>query len=181
MAGERTLYRKVQVLLDYAKEVKHRDRASLMKHIVDHRPTNFVYYWRDRVTDEIRSGYSTTAIDHTIHICEELKLLGGEGLTLTRRGVGAADPRRFPTIVGKSACEFLEVKGFRLEAILDAIKKIIRSSEPKPPTANEIWAQLGEPQESIDHQEFRQMVSLLGQCQILSVTQNRIFLPWPAQ
>ena len=178
MTGERTLYRKVQVVLDYAKEGKHRDRATLIEYIVSRQPTNFVFYWRHRASDEVRHGYSEASIRRAIQACLDLHLLHGTELALTKRGLSATDPRRFTTIIGSSVSQFLESAGIPVTSIVVAISKILRSSKPRPPTAREIWDQLGAPEEAIDPDEFLQMITLLGQSQVLLMTQKRIYLPW---
>lgn len=177
MSGERTLYRKVQVVLDYAKEGKHKDQGTLVRRILDRQPSNFVYYWRDRHTDEIRRGYSEVSIEKAIQTCIDLKLISGSELSLTKKGVSAADPGRFPTVAGKSAAARLEEKGISLASVVKAIVSILHADPPRIPTIEEIWSKLGEPSHCIDPTEFRQMVTLLGQCEILRMTQKRIFLP----
>ena len=57
MYGERTLYRKVQVVLEYAKEEKHIDQESLCEYIESNKPTNFLCSWRDKETDIIEHRY----------------------------------------------------------------------------------------------------------------------------
>jgi len=177
MSGERTLYRKVQVVLDYAKEGKHRDKSTLVERILDRQPSNFAYYWRDRRTDEVKRGYSKVSIDKAIQTCIDLKLVSGEEVNLTKKGVSAADPGRFPTVVGKSASARLEEKGIPHSSIVKAIVSILHADPPRIPTIEELWAKLGERGDGVDATEFRQMVTLLGQREILRMTQKRVFLP----
>jgi len=183
MAGERTLYRKLQVILDYAKEGKHSDIGTLVAYVLKHKPTNFIYYYRDRSTDEVKRGYSESSVERTIEVLTDLMLLSPGDLSLTKRGVAATDPGRFPGIVGKGVTRFLEGRGIPLESILETIKVILRAESPRPPTATEIWEKLGLPEDSeesedsIDAKAFRQMMSLLGQCEVIYMTQRRIYLP----
>lgn len=177
MIGERTVYRKIQVILDYAKDGRHNDKDSLVSYIVNQKPTNFIYYYRNVTTDEIEHGYSVKSIVHTIQLCIDLKLLSAKALTLTKIGVSASDPRRFPSIVGKKTSEFLEDNGVPLSSITNAIRKILRSSNPNPPTGKEIWDRLQLPDEGIKYRLFRQLICLLGQCKVLMMSQKRIYLP----
>lgn len=179
MPGERTLYRKIQIILDYAKDRRHKDKRTLIDYIVGRKPTNFIYYYRDRTTDEIIYGYSEKSIERTMEICRDLKLLSGEGLFLTKTGVTASDPRRFMTIIGRKTSELLESKGISLNSILRAIRRIIRSSNPEPPTVRTIWHELNEPEESIDFLTFAQLLNLLGQSGYLVMSQKRIYFPVP--
>ena len=177
MIGERTVYRKIQVILDYAKDGRHNDKDSLISYIVNRKPTNFIYYYRNVKTDEIEHGYSEKSIDHAIMLCIDLKLLSDEALTLTKIGVSASDPRRFPSIVGKKTSKFLEDNGIPLSSITNAIRKILRSSNPKPPTDKEIWEKLQLHDDGIKYRLFKQLTCLLGQCQVLMMSQKRIYLP----
>ncbi len=181
MPGERTLYRKVQVVLDYAKEDKHIDSETLSDYIINKQPTNFLYYWRNKETDIIEQRYSQNSIKRVINICVELKLLKEEKMNLTTRGKSAIDPRRFPTIIGNSAKEFLETAGISIESILNAITSILRLNKPQPPTSLEIWNYLKKNDVMITREEFRRLLTLLGQCKILAMSQRRIFLPYSHQ
>ena len=179
MPGERTLYRKIQVVLDYAKEGKHHNEDSLLDYIQSQHPTNFIYYWRDRKTDETVHGYSVKSIAHVIRLCVELKLLSREELLLTETGVSAADPRRFPNILGEKVKELFEEKGISLASIHAAIARILQAESPTPPTAEKIWEYARTSNVNIDLTTFNQMIALLGQCKILLMTQRRIYLPFP--
>ncbi len=177
MPGERTLYRKIQVVLDYAKDGRHNDKDTLVKYIIRRQPTNFIYYYRDIKTDTIVHGYSEGSIERTIEICHELKLVSGDKIALTRTGVSASDPTRFSAIIGKKAIELLENKGISLYVICSAIKNILSSENPAPPTAKAIWDQIDTSQDVIDFQTFAQMLNLLGESSHLLMTQRRIYLP----
>lgn len=181
MYGERTLYRKVQVVLEYAKEEKHIAKDSLIEYIESNKPTNFLCSWRDKETDIIEHRYSRNSIERAIKICVDLKLLQGEKMVLTSRGKSATDPRRFPTIIGSGAKEFLETAGISLDSILNAINTILHLDKPYPPTSGGIWEHLGEAKSTINQEEFQWLLTIVGQCQILSMSQKRIFLPWSGQ
>lgn len=177
MAGERNLYRKVQVVLEYAKDAKHRDLESLRNHILNKKPTNFIYYWRDRESDQIQSGYSEKSIDAVLLLCIDLRLIDGTTFALTKAGTSATDARRFPVIVGKRVSELLESKGLSVEHVSRAIRTILHNTKPSAPTSKEIWNYLQSSDDSVDLPLFSQLLNLLGQCEVLQVTQKRIFLP----
>lgn len=181
MYGERGIYRKMQVILEYAKEDKHTDERSLGEYIEKRKPTNFFTSWRNKKTDTIEHRYSRNSIERAIKICKDLKLLEGEAMVLSSRGRSAIDPRHFQTIVGSSTREYLETSGISLNSILDSISTILHSKKPCAPTSEEIWDTLGESKEKISLEEFRRLLTLLGQCQIVSMSQRRIFLPWSSR
>jgi hypothetical protein len=181
MYGEKSIYQKMQVILEYAKEDKHTDERSLGEYIEKRKPTNFLTSWRNKKTDTIEHRYSRNSIERAMKICKDLKLLEGEAMVLSSRGRSAIDPRRFQTIVGSSTREYLETSGISLNSILNSISTILHSKKPCAPTSEEIWENLGESKEKISLEEFRRLMTLLGQCQIVSMSQRRIFLPWSSR
>lgn len=183
MHGERSLYRKIQIVLDYAKEGKHRDKESLGDFIHSQHPTNFIYYYRNRKTDKIEHKYSRTSIDEAIDLCVELELLRKDDLHPTKTGISAIDPRRFPTIIGKKVSELFSRMDFPVTSIQSSIRKILQASNPMVPTATEIWSQLNsnnQKEGQLDVLKFTRLITLLGQCKVLFMTQRRIFLPMTA-
>lgn len=177
MPGEKTIYRKIQIVLDYVKSGKHHDYDSLLNYIYHRSPTNFLYYWRDLETDEIKFDYSKKSINRILNLTIELKLLSRNTMSLTKNGVSATDPRRFPTVIGKRVTDYLNSKQIPLKLIEKAIRDAIQENNPMPPTSLEIWDQLDLDEDVIKLIKFKQMINLLGQCNILYMTQKRIFLP----
>jgi hypothetical protein len=177
MPGQKTLFRKVQVVLEYAKEGKHTDIESLVEYIESNKPTNFLTSWRNKETDIITHCYSTNSIRRTIKICMDLQLFQGATMELTRRGRSATDSRRFPTIIGNSVKESLELAGISFNSILQSISAILHTDKPHPPTSESIWEEIAEDSGTMGKKEFQSLLTLLGQCQILSMSQKRIFLP----
>ena len=177
MPGERTPYRKIQVVLDYAKEGKHQDVDTLVRLVTAGRPTNFVYFYRDRVSDEIKFRYSKASVERTVHLCIDLGLLSPGAVTLNKTGLNATDPRRFATIVGACARECLGKRGVPLEAIHLAIEALLCGKHRVPPTADQVWNNLRQQGGTLDFEEFRRLMALMGQCGVLLMTQRRIYLP----
>jgi hypothetical protein len=181
MHGEATLYRRIQVVLDYANQKRHGDLMQLASYICSRQPTNFIYYWRDRKTDKIQHAYSEKAIENTVNLCGDLGLLAksADGVRLTKAGLSACDPVRFPAVLGRVVSEFLSTKGVSLDSIKTAIKKTMTSKDPQPPTFDAIWShlELNAPQSDLDDLKFRQLLNLLGQSSVLLMSQRRIFLP----
>ena len=178
MAGAQTMYRKIQIILDYAKKGKYRDKESLLEYISKRSPTNFTYFYRDRKTDKIVSRLSMKSIDHAVNLCIELKLISNKNFSLTKAGVSATNPERFPIILGRRVKELLSKKGIMIDTILETIIKILKESKPKPPTAMEIWKNLKYTEGEIDLKTFNRLTNLLGQCKVLLMTQKRIYLPY---
>jgi len=176
MPGERTAFRKLQVILDYAKQGKHRDVGALRKYVHGRAPTNFAYFYRDRQTDEIVQIISDRSIDATIDLAVELGLLTPETGSLSKIGVAATDARRFPRIVASKVGSLLEGKGIPLAAIARVIREdLLRADPPRLPTVDAIWTRfehLG-----VDAEEFSLLLRVLADAGGISVSQRRVYLP----
>lgn len=177
MPGERSLYRKIQVTLEYAQHSKHNSPEALAVHVYERSPTNFAYYWRGE-DDKIRHDYSKSSISSTVALCVDLGLISGQTGRLTQIGVSAIDPRRFPQILGNRVAKFLGKQGFDLSSIADAITKLLHSNEPSPPSSGAIWLEFGE-QNTMSQAEFKRLLNLLGECKLIWMSQKRIYLPLP--
>jgi hypothetical protein len=186
MPGERTLYRRIQVVLEYAKEGRHPSTATFVDYIAKRQPTNFIYYWRDKQTDRIRHDYSRKSILVAIEIATNLGLLWkkpdygtADQVGLTKAGTSACDPLRFPAILGRQVLKYLSACGITLELVTRIIDRLLRSDPPNPPTSEAIWRALREQAVSltIDDETFRRLLNLLGECKVVVAFQKRIFLP----
>lgn len=178
MPGERSLYRRIQVVLEYANEREHQSLEDFLDYLYRRSPTNFVYYWRDKETDTIRHDYSRNSMKSTVDLCIDLGLILRRNANPTPIGKNAADPRRFPIIMGKQVAKLMSHYEIGIESIIDAIKVIARDSSPKPTTADEIWDKVNS--EAIDFVTFKRLMNLLGSCRVISMSQKRIYLPFYA-
>jgi hypothetical protein len=177
MPGERTLYRQIQVVLDYVQAGNHSNFESLKEYIYSRSPTNFIYYYRNKETDKITFNYSRKSIGRVIQLCLDLELLRSGSLTATEKGSSATDPRRFPLIIGKSVRDLFNTKHITLDLIHKAIKEIVANVDMRPPTADSLWEYLETFATDIELDEFKRYMNLLGQCNILQMSQRRIYLP----
>jgi len=175
MPGERSLYRKIQVTIEYAEEGQPKNVETLVEYMYRRSPTNFAYYWRDK-NDAIKHDYSKNSINDIITLCIELGLITKNG-QLTNIGISATDPRRFPIILGKRTARLLGEKGISIEKIVTAINRTLSSAVPRPSTVDEIWSHVGET-DKIDFLTFKRLMNLLGECRVLFMTQKRIYLPF---
>ena len=176
MPGERSAYRKLQVVLDYAKMGKHQDITRLANYIHSRAPTNFAYYYRDKDTDEIVKKTSNRSIDGAIALAVELGLLSSNTGTLSKSGVNATDPRRFPHIVASKMTALLERNGISLDLISRIIKQdLLHANPPELPTGKAIWSRFQ--QTGVDLKEFTRFIRILADTGVLKASQKRIYLP----
>ena len=175
MPGERTAYRKLQVLLDYAKTGKHGNTKQLAEHVGRRAPTNFAYYYRDRETDEVVKETSIRSIDATISLAAELGLLSPETGSLSKIGVAATDPRRFPQIVANRTSALLKKRGIPRDSIKNAIRDLLHSNPPQLPTVDAVWSCF--PGAELDLTKFARLLRILADAGTIGASQKRIYLP----
>lgn len=175
MPSERSVFRKVQIILEYCQPNRHKSIDELVDLIVRRSPASFVYYRSDAESEEIRAIASPKSIMHAIELAIELGLINENSGHLTKLGVSATDPRRFSRIVGNQTVELLKNKGLPLEKIEQTIfEKFLQSRPPLPPTMKRIWEALAT---EVKIRDFASYLNILGLTGILSVEQKRIYLP----
>ena len=175
MAGEKSLYRKTQVLLLYAGEADRVGENDLLDLINRRQPTNFIYAWRDKKTDEIKRRVSEKSVLYALRLCQRLKLLTVGEIRLTRTGRSATDPRRYPAVLGRQVVQLLETAGVGVDDIFKVSRRLLTHRMPVPPTSAAIWDGLA--CDDLDFLDFNRLLSLLSDCGVLVVTQRRLYLP----
>ena len=175
MPSERSIYRKVQVILEYCQPKKHKSIDELVDLIVGRAPASFVYHRIDPESDEIGAFASFRSIMHAVKITIELGLIHDNSGHLTKLGVSATDPGRFSRIIGNQTVELLKQKGVPLERIESTISsKLLHNKPPLSPTVDKIWLELNP---EIRLKDFASFMNILGSSGILNVERKKIYLP----
>ena len=175
MPSERSIFRKIQVILDYCQPRKHHSIDELKDVIEKKSPLNFVYYRVDTNSDETKPYASNKSISHAVDLCVELGLINSVTGHPTKLGVSASDPRRFSRIIGHQTLEILKLKGISLDEIeATIVQRLLHRTPPVSPSVKRIWAELST---EIKLKYFASYMNILGLSGILSVEQKRIYLP----
>lgn len=179
MPGDRSLFRQLQVVLDYSRERKHDGVDALVRHIAGRHASSFIYYWRDRDSGKIRHAVSERSMKTTIALAIDLRLLEERGgaIGLTRAGVAACDASRFRAVLGRQVSEFMERNNVGPGRVEKTIQALLSRRPPVVPTADNILEQLVVKDEGADTDLLRRLLTLLGQSGVLEICQRRIFLP----
>jgi hypothetical protein len=169
--NERTIHRKLQVILDVAQRRKYQSLLELRTALEDEPPISFMY----RKAKDHKLHCSTRSILRTLRVAINLGLLERESGKLTDTGVRATDPQKFDRVIGKQAADYLEHAGTPLSKITTAInRRLLRADPPITPTAVNIWSALDEP---MAFPTFALYLRLIGFCGVLATSQAKIFLP----
>ncbi len=169
--NERTIHRKLQVILDSARRSRYQSVVELRAILEAEPPISFMY----RKTKDHKFHCSDKSIARSINVAINLGLLDKESGRLTDVGIKATDPQKFDRIIGKQAVNYLDQSGAPLTKIATAInKRLLQANPPITPTAVNIWLAIDEP---IPFPAFAIYLRLIGYCGVLATSQSKIFLP----
>ena len=175
MPGDRSLYRKMQVVLDEARSGGHRSLDGLIDGLLAKGPLNFEYRGRDPASGQKRLRCSRNSVTRAIPLCCDMGLVNGETDRLTRSGMVAVDRGRFDDVVAARVADRLDELGVsvkKMEAVIT--DKLLRASRPILPTSDALYDALGR---LLRECEFRTYLNLLGRCGGIRTSQSRIYLP----
>src|SRR6266436_4682662 len=113
MAGEKSLYHKIQLLLDHSKNSKAGTLADLASEIYARRLPTFNTLQYDERKDDVRWQPSSRVIRRTIALCRGLGLIDEEG-QLTKQGRQGLREAEFDKILGSPIRAILPSAGLYL-------------------------------------------------------------------
>jgi hypothetical protein len=172
MPSERSLYRKIQVVLDIIKGIDLSNVDDLVNEISARRLPIFFSRTYDHNTDTFVENVSKKVIARTIRLCQLLELISESG-ALAKFGREALRGTRFDAVVAGQARKVLRSGGIDFARINSAIRKRLQSDPPTLPTCAALWDDL-EPE--IPYAIFSRMMSLLVQAGSAWSSQRKIFL-----
>lgn len=172
MASEKSLYRKIQLVLEVAQSMRTSTLSELYEGIEAGELPNFLTYQYDEDTDDFSWRQSAKVIRRTVRLCCRLELLRADG-RLTPVGRQALRKTRYDKILGQQARMVLE----RGEVVLSDLNGIIldslQSDPPVMPTATRLWEVI-EP--DIGKADFSRLLTLLSNCGSAKSSQKKIYL-----
>jgi hypothetical protein len=172
MAGSRSLYRKIQEVLDFAKSVDVKTAAELRAEIESTEPQIFKTNQYDRDSDTFVPRVSPRVIRNTVNMCELLDFIGIDG-ALTDLGREALRKNRFDQILSRQVRSKLKTKGVTLAEINRVIIASLQSRPPVMPTCARIWESCGG---TMSYSLFWRLLTLLANCGVAESSQKKIYL-----
>lgn len=172
MPSERSLYRKIQVVLDIVKAWDVSDVDDLTDEISARRLPVFFSRTYNQETDTFVQDVSRKVIIRTIGLCQLLELISERG-GLTRLGREALRSTRFDAIIAGQARKVLRGGGVDFVRMNLAIRRRLQGDPPTLPTCATLWDDL---KPEIRYVIFSRMMSLLVQAGGAWSSQRKIFL-----
>jgi len=175
MASERSLYRKIQVVLDEIRKSRPENLDLLAERIHERSPINFTYYnTRIKGQTAVEVCKSKT-IRRTIDICVDLELISPD-VELTPAGRKALNLADYDNVLRQNLKLAFKKQGIIIEKIESTILDILKDASPdKIPT----WQSISDAMqiEARNKRKFHDHITLLGMCKGISFSQKKIYLP----
>ncbi|MGD0456273.1 MAG: hypothetical protein ABSC21_00830 [Terriglobia bacterium] len=172
MPGERSLYRKIQSVLDVSKSVKVETVQDLAKEVWARGLPNFMTKQYDRKSDRFVTRTSAKAVRRTVSFCLMLGLIDSDG-SLTRSGREAIRRPHFESVVAGQVREYFARAGVTIGAVNSEIVRMMHASPFVPPTGRTIWEEV---KPNIRYPVFHRMLTLLAHCGGANSSQRKIYL-----
>jgi len=174
MPSDRSLYRKVQEVLEIARSVEVSSLPELRQAIKAKRSHVFNTSQYDADRDAITSRVSLRVIHESVRMCHFLQLIGEDG-TLSDAGRDALRKGRFESVVAQSTLEILKRSGVRVASLNQSIVTSLQSKPPVLPTASHLWKSSADGV-TIRYGTFAKLLTLLSHCGAAEVSQKKVYL-----
>jgi hypothetical protein len=170
--SDRSLYRKMEVVLDIAKAVSVVSVDELRAEIHGRKPSLFLSRHYNRTKDQFVEGISEQVIRRSLNTCRLLGLLGEDG-GLTPDGREALRKTRYAAVVARLTRQFLRDRDINFNKLNEVIRKHLQASPPLLPTSEELWQATGM---KLSRGMFTRMLTLLAHSGAAQSAQKRIYL-----
>lgn len=177
MPSERSLYRKIQIVLDVAKGVAASDLAQLRSEVSAQELPTFMSEHYDDDEDRFVLRVSERIVRKTLGVCRLLGLIGDDA-RLTAMGREASRRSRFDAVMSRQVRSFLNERHVSFKALNAIIRKRLQTTPPILPTSDELWR---ESHSDVPQGTFNRMLTLLAHCGAAESYQRRIYVHFDAE
>lgn len=172
MAGEKSLYRKLQLVLEQAAASDTNKLGDLAAQIESKRLPNFNTFQYDEKKDSFFWRQSPKVIRRTVRLSARLGLVDANGL-LTKDGRLALRKTQFNNVIADKVRDALAKDGIAVGKLNDIIKESLNADPPLLPTAKALWATL---KAEVGAGEFSRFLTLLSHCGAAQSSQAKVYL-----
>lgn len=172
MPNERSIYRKIQFIIDFTKSSNSKSLHDLHLEIRNKRNPMFYSYHYDQSRDEFVEDVSERAIWRSINLCRKLNLISVD-TKLTKTGREALKKTRFDRTVIKEIERVLIESDVDIAKLNRKMKERLNTLAEELPTAKNLWNDLDA---SIGFAYFSSLMTLLAHCGGAKFSQSKIYL-----
>lgn len=172
MPSEKSLFRKLQTVVEIAKSGGASTLGELCQTVKDRGPDIFVTRRYEPTRDMFVSEISLKTIKRTVLFSRALGLLSDDG-ALTPLGREAVRRSRFSAVIASQTRAKLAQNGIKINELNDIIREKLRAHKPTLPTADVLWEEL---QPSLPRGVFSKLLTLLTYCNEGQYSQRKVYL-----
>lgn len=172
MPSEKSLYRKLQLVLEQAAGSDTTKLNDLATQIESKRLPNFNTFQYDKKKDSFFWCQSPKVIRRTVRLCARLGLVDDSG-QLTKDGRIALRKTQFNSVIAEKVREVLARDGVVVRQLNTLIKEGLNADPPQLPTAKALWSKANL---EISVGEFSRFLSLLSNCGAAHSSQAKVYL-----
>lgn len=172
MPSEKSIYIKIQKVLDVAKSVKVSTRKDLADKIMDQGLPNFITLQYNREEDTFKPKTSKRVIRSILALCKTLGLIEEDG-NLTDEGRKALLRTQYDQVIVSRIRSHLRRSSVNFKELNKIILENLKSNPPILPTTKEIWSAIDS---EISYSLFSRILTLLAQCGGAKSSQKKIYL-----
>lgn len=173
MRSERSLYAKVQLVLEVAARGESTTLPELRQRILSEGHSSFLTMQYDADADDYVWAQSDRAVGRAVSACSRLGLVSEDG-ALTAAGKRAArNERGYHQEVRRSIIERLEQAGASVTDLQAAVTELLSRTPPELPSASALFDELGP---DLARVEFSRLLSLLADVEGATTVQRKVFL-----
>jgi len=172
MAAEKSLHRKIQLVLEQAQSSTATKLADLAGEILNKKFPNFQTLQYNEAKDTFLWRPSARVIRRVVNLCYQLGLLD-DGGRLTNHGRQAVRKTQFDSVLSEQVRRILAKNSISIGTLNEAIEASLRKNPPVLPTSKNLWATLSP---SVKAGEFSRFLTLLSHCGAAESSQAKVYL-----
>lgn len=177
MASEKSLYRKIQLVLGVANVAPKTTLKDLVTEVESQKLPAFNTLQYDPDKDQFSWRVSRRVIRRTVSFCYRLGLVTEDG-QLTRDGRQALRKTQFDIVLADRTRIILSASGIVIGKLNKTIEESLQSNPPALPTAKTLWSAA---KTNMKVPEFSRLLTLLSHCGAAQSSQSKLYLTFKAE
>jgi len=176
--SERSLYRKIQSVVEESGRGGFTDFESLISKIMKSPPLQFTRYERTKESETQVLPCKEDSVRRAVYLTAELGLIDGSTGKLTKAGTQAMKRDYFDRVMRQQMASTLENRGTSQKVLFDTIQAMLAEGKAhNMPSWDAIYNHLSSDNESLSRNKFHIFLTLLSSSGAIAYIQKRIFLP----
>jgi hypothetical protein len=180
--SERSLYRKIQSVVEEAGRGGFTDFESLISKIIKNPPLQFTRYEKIKESETRVVPCKEDSVRRVVYFTAELGLIDGSTGKLAKAGTQAMKRDYFDRVMRQQIANTLKNRGISQTVLFDTIKSMLADGKAhNMPSWDAIYNRLSSDNNKLSRKDFHVFLTLLSYSGAIAYIQKRIFLPHHTQ